>query len=114
MSDHSTDEPDPDVRRDVGGWISGPMLPDPDRQLYTAIVNALDCPPPRTGRDEVTYFRTLRDRARVVLNVIARLASDDDVNDMDVLMAADAIQQRVADFPVTAYDRASGGSGGST
>ena len=46
MPDHPTDDnPDPDVRADVGGWISGPCLPpggEVSRGLYWAQVEAED------------------------------------------------------------------------
>ena len=29
MSNHPSDTPDPNVRHDIGGWISGPSLPGP-------------------------------------------------------------------------------------
>jgi len=63
MPDHPTsDRPAPDVRRDEGGWISGPMpgapqparvLPPPPgstahRELLTTIARALELPPPAT------------------------------------------------------------------
>ena len=45
MPDHPTnDNPEPDVRADVGGWISGPCLPPGEvpRKLYWAQVEAED------------------------------------------------------------------------
>lgn len=108
MSDLPTDGPDPNVRRDVGGWISGPCLPSgstPHRELFRAIVTALDCPPPATVQDEMTYFRVVRDRARVVLLTVARLVSDREAGDLDVMAAAAAsIREQLADFPTDGYD----------
>jgi len=107
---------DPNVRYDIGGWISGPMLPPgstANRELYAATVAALDCPPPATPQDERVCLRTVRDRARVVLQVIARLASDREAGAADVLRAAHVIGGRVADVPADGYDHAVSGSGSS-
>jgi hypothetical protein len=82
---------DPNVRRDVGGWISGPMLdeplPEPPvhplppgstplRELLAAITAALTLPGPATERDEVTYLRIHRDRARLVLFTTIAIPAD--------------------------------------
>jgi hypothetical protein len=41
-----TDDPNPNVRRDIGGWISGPMLPAPadadEHPAYFEAVAAAD------------------------------------------------------------------------
>jgi hypothetical protein len=81
-----SDKPDPNVRRDVGGWISGPCIdpplppvrPNPPgssalRELLAAIVQALTLPTSDTTTDELTSLRISRDRTRLVILACRRL-----------------------------------------
>ncbi len=95
------------VVADRGGWVSGPCLAPgdtPHGMLFRAVIAALDVPPPAGARDELTYFRTVRDRAAVVRQVITRLADDREADGLDVLMAARRIGEGAADYPADGYD----------
>ncbi len=84
-----------------------------NRELFHVIAQALDVPPPATVRDELTYFRCVRDRARVVLATMARLSSDREADDLDIMAAAVSIREQLSDFPCDGYDHAVSGSGSS-
>ncbi len=121
MNDHPThDGPNPNVRRDVGGWISGPMLDaplpgpvtpvppgsTPLRELLAAITAALTLPGPATDRDEVTYLRIHRDRARLVLFTCRRLLADREADDRDVMVSATRLRDETAQHADDTYDHA--------
>jgi hypothetical protein len=112
---------DPNVRRDVGGWISGPMLdeplPEPPvhpvppgstplRELLAAITAALTLPGPATERDEVTYLRIHRDRARLVLFTCRRLLADREAYDRDVMVSVTRLREDAASLRDDQYDHA--------
>jgi hypothetical protein len=61
--------------------------------------------PPATVKDELTYFRCVRDRARVLLTTVARLASDREADNLDVI-AAVSIREQLVDYPPDGYDHA--------
>jgi hypothetical protein len=97
---------DPNVRRDIGGWISGPMMDPPLpnapafmvppnstalRELLSAIEKALTLPKAATTKDELTYLRIGRDRARLVLFTCRRLLADREADDRDVMIAVHSL-----------------------
>jgi len=107
-------QPEPVIRADIGGWISGPCL-DPEqlpappgstpcRVLILAIAETLTIPPPATHRDEVTYLRLSRDRARLVISACRRVLDDREAGDRDLLIAADTLRGQAADYPADGYD----------
>jgi hypothetical protein len=107
-------QPDPNVRHDVGGWLSGPCL-DPEqlpappgstpcRVLLRAISETLTLPPPATHRGEVVYLRLSRDRARLVVSACRRVLDDREAEDRDLLIAADSLRDQAADYPPDGYD----------
>jgi hypothetical protein len=128
MNDHPvrTEQPlpggDPNVRRDVGGWISGPSLsepllgpvppvppgPTPLRELCGAVAQALTLPNQATTRDEVTYLRIMRDRARLVLSAMRRVLRDREIEDdpRDVMIVAASLRDEAASLVDDAYDHA--------
>jgi hypothetical protein len=95
-----SDKPGPNVRRDVGGWISGPCADPPLppvrpippgssalRELLAAIVQALTLPTSDTTKDGLIYLRISRDRARLVMLTCRRLLAGREADDTDVMTA---------------------------
>jgi hypothetical protein len=107
---------DPNVHRDIGGWISGPSLDRPLpapvvppnssalRQLAHAVAAALTLPGPATSRDELTYLRIHRDRARLVLFAMRRVLADREADDRDVMAVVTALRDQAAQMPSGTYD----------
>jgi hypothetical protein len=105
MSD--TETPDPNVRHDIGGWISGPSLSEPlpvrqipagssaMRELLAAIVQALTLPASDTTKDELTYLRVSRHRARLVLFACRRLLADHEADDTDIMIAVGSLRDQL-------------------
>ncbi len=102
-----TDKPDPNVRRDVGGWISGPCIDPPLppgrpvppgssalRELLAAIVQALTLPMSDTATDEWAYLRISRDRTRLVMLTCRRLLADREADDTDVMIAVTSLRDQ--------------------
>jgi hypothetical protein len=102
---------DPNVRHDIGGWISGPSLPAPVvppnssalRELAHAVA-ALTLPGPATTRDELTYLRVHRDRARLVLFAMRRVLADREADARDVMAVVTALRDQAAQMPGDTYD----------
>jgi len=76
----------PDIRHDLGGWISGPSMSEPPpphvppgstplREMAHAVAIALTLPNPATTRDELTYLRIMRDLMLVVASLRDQAAS---------------------------------------
>jgi hypothetical protein len=100
----------PNVRYDIGGWISGPMmdppLPDPSpvcqippgssalRELLAAIVRTLTLERSETTTDELTYLRISRDRARLVMLACRKLLADHEADDTDVMVAVTQLRDQ--------------------
>lgn len=116
---HHPEDPAGNVRYDVGGWISGPMLDPPRRmvppgsspmrELSAAIDSALTLPTPATQRDELTYLRLHRDRARLVLLAVRRIVRDREIEDdpEDIMGVVASLREQAAQLGDDAYDHAS-------
>ena len=98
---------DPNVRLDIGGWISGPCEPPPVtpgstplRQLARAVADALSLPAPKSLHDEELRYRLLAQRAVIVVSVLRRLSDNPEAEALDAVMAAVSVSDRVADYPV--------------
>ena len=83
-------------------------MPDstPCRVLVHVIRNALTVPPPASDRDELTYLRVCRDRAWLVIAACGRILGDREAGDRDLLIAAEALRNEVADYPPEGYEYA--------
>jgi hypothetical protein len=120
---HQPDEPSGNVRYDLGGWISGPSLDPPLppvpprivppggtplRELAHAIAMALTLPRPATERDELSYLRITRDRARLVLLACRKIIADREIEDdeADVMAVVASVRDQVTQLPDDAYDHA--------
>jgi hypothetical protein len=111
-----SDDPTAAVRADEGGgWISGACAPVPPvppvppgstplRELLRAIVGTLSLPGPATQRDETTYLRLHRDRARLVLFAARRLLADREADDVDIMIAVDRLRGETMQHPADTYD----------
>jgi hypothetical protein len=102
-----TGKPDSNVRRDVGGWISGPCIDPPLplvrpvppgssalRELLAAIVSALTLPMSDTATDEWACLRISRDRTRLVMLICRRLLADREADDTDVMIAVTSLRDQ--------------------
>ena len=74
------------------------------RELAHVIADALALPAPATTRDELTYLRISRDRARLVLLACRRLLADREAGDRDVMLAVTSLRDQVAQLPDDSYD----------
>lgn len=101
---------DPNVRRDVGGWISGPCM-DPllhpmippgstaQRELLRAIGDTLTLPLGMNTIDDVQRLRILDERAKLVTATVGRILNDRECDDEDAMVAMRSLREQVADFP---------------
>lgn len=122
---HQPDEPLGNVRYDLGGWISGPSLDPPLpqisrrivppgstplREVAIAIAMALALPRPATERDELSYLRITRDRARLVLLACRKIIAEQEIEDdeADVMAVVACVRDQVAQLPDDAYDHVPG------
>lgn len=112
--------PDPNVHYDIGGWISGPMLseplPDPvpvrpvppgssaARELLSAIAQTLTLPTPASTKDELTYLRISRDRARLVLLTCRRVLADREADERDIMITVTQLREDAGQLPPDDYD----------
>jgi hypothetical protein len=120
------DDPSGNVRYDLGGWISGPSLDPPLPRVAPrivppgstplrefahaiAIAMALALPRPATERDELSYLRITRDRARLVLLACRKIMADGEIEDdqADVMAVVTSVRDQVTQLPDDAYDDAS-------
>ena len=74
------------------------------RELAHAIDDALALPNPATTRDELTYLRITRDRARLVRQAMRRILADREADDRDVMAAVTTLRDQAAQLPDDAYD----------
>jgi hypothetical protein len=92
--------------------VTGPAIPPvppgstPLRELAHAVANALALPGPATTRDELTYLRIRRDRARLVVFAMLRILADHEIeNDPgDVMAAVTTLREQVAELCDDAFD----------
>lgn len=78
----------------------------PVRELAHAVEAALTLPNPAATRDEVTYLRILRDRARLVRQAMRRLLADREADDQDVMIAVTSLRDEAASLADDQYDHA--------
>jgi hypothetical protein len=78
----------------------------PLRELCGAIARALTLPNPATTRDEVTYLRIMRDRARLVLTAARRVLRDREIegDPRDVMIVVASLRDEAASLPDDQYD----------
>jgi hypothetical protein len=104
MSDNSN------VRYDIGGGISGPMMDPPlppmippgstaQRELLRAIFDALSLPMGANTLDDVRRLRLLDERAKLVAATITRILRDPESDDDDAMSEARTLRDAVADYP---------------
>jgi hypothetical protein len=78
----------------------------PLRELAHAVAAVLTLPNPATTRDEVTYLRITRDRARLVRQAMRRILADREAEDRDVMVIVTSLRDQVAQLPDDSYDHA--------
>jgi hypothetical protein len=76
------------------------------RELARAVANTLTLPGPATTRDEVTYLRIIRDRARLVRQAMRRILGDREVSAQDVMAIVTSLRDETAQLPDDSYDHA--------
>jgi hypothetical protein len=97
---------------DPNGGLDGPAVrpvppgSTPLRELCHAIDKALALPGPATLRDEVTYLRILRERARLVRRAIRRLLADREADDRDVMIVVCGLRNEAGQLSDDQYDHA--------
>ena len=74
------------------------------RELAHAINGALTLSAPATQKDEVTYLRLSRARARLVLAACKRILADREADDDDVMCIVGALRDESAQLRDDAYD----------
>jgi hypothetical protein len=73
------------------------------REFCQAIEAALTLAAPATTKDELTYLRISRDRARVVLFGCKRVLADDEVDDHDLIAIAASMRDMTTQLPADQY-----------
>jgi len=73
-------------------------------ELARAVDQALTLPGPATTRDEVTYLRITRDRARLVRQAMRRLADDCGAGDSDVMRIVASLRDEAGQLGDDTYD----------
>jgi hypothetical protein len=94
--------------------MTAPLIPPvppgstPLREMARAIATALALPRPATTRDELTYLRIARNRARLVQFAMQRIIADREIeNDPgDVMAAVTTLREQVAELCDDGYDHA--------
>jgi hypothetical protein len=78
----------------------------PLRELARAVANALALPRPATTRDELTYLRIARNRARLVLFAMQRIIADREIENEpgDVMAAVTTLREQVTELGDDAPD----------
>jgi hypothetical protein len=78
----------------------------PLREFACAIAQTLTLPKPATVRDEVTYLRISRDRARLVLAAARRVLRDREIEDdpHDLMIVVASLRDQTAQLPDDSYD----------
>lgn len=112
---------DRDVLCDSASWASGGYSEMPAvlhvppgstllRELCHAVDQALALPGPATTRDELTYLRIMRDRARLVRQAMRRLLNDREADERDVMLVVASLRDEAASLCDDQYDHAPGPS----
>lgn len=85
--------------------LGGPVPPGSSahRELLIVIVRALELPAPATQKDELTYLRLSRDRARCVLRA-CKTALGRDNDTLDIMATVASLREQLADYPADTYD----------
>ena len=78
----------------------------PLRELAHAVDRALTLPAPATARDEITYLRIMRDRARLVRGAMRRVIADREADGDDVMCIAVSLRDEAAQLGDSAYGHA--------
>jgi hypothetical protein len=78
----------------------------PLRELAHAVERTLTLPGPATTRDEVTYLRILRDRARLVRQAMRRVLGDREEDPGDVMAVVASLREETAQLGDDTYDHA--------
>jgi hypothetical protein len=68
----------------------------PLRELAHAIEQALALPKPAILRDELTYLRITRNRARLVRKAVRRILDDHESDDTDVMSVVTVLRDETA------------------
>ena len=83
-----------------------PMIPPNSsalREFCRAIGDALTLPTPATEKDELTYLRISRDRARLVMFACKRILADREADDRDIMAAVSSIREESRQLPADQY-----------
>ena len=75
------------------------------REFCRAIEAALTLATPATTKDELTYLRISRDRARVVLFGCKRVLAENGVDDRDLMVIAASLRDMTTQLPADQYTR---------
>jgi hypothetical protein len=73
------------------------------REFCRAIEAALTLAAPATTKDELTYLRISRDRARVVLFACKRVLADPQLDDRDLMAIAASLRDMTTQLPGDQY-----------
>jgi hypothetical protein len=73
------------------------------REFCRAIEAALTLATPATMKDELTYLRISRDRARVVLFGCKRVLADHELDDRDLMAIAASLRDMTTQLPADQY-----------
>jgi hypothetical protein len=73
------------------------------REFCHAIEAALTLAAPATTKDELTYLRISRDRARVVLLGCKRVLADHELDDHDLMTIAASLRDMTTQLPADQY-----------
>jgi hypothetical protein len=73
------------------------------REFCRAIEAALTLASPATTKDELTYLRISRDRARVVLFGCKRVLADHELDDRDLMAIAASLRDMITQLPADQY-----------
>jgi hypothetical protein len=76
------------------------------RELAHAAERALTLPGPATVRDELTYLRVLRDRARLVRRAMRRILADRETDDHDIMIIVTSLREEAAQLGDNTYQHA--------
>ena len=80
----------------------------PLRELAHAVAHTLTLPNPATTRDEITYLRITRDRARLVRQAMRQVVADREIDGdpRDVMIVVASLRSQAAQLSDDSYDHA--------